>query len=184
MNKVLSYLCYYSYRLYIRVAAFFRNGYIEKFLSSDSTPPNVLGKIYICANKIKIGKNVTIYPGVYFWGDNIVIGDNVDIGIGTIIYSRKGVRIGSNTSIAGQCYIIDSNHKANKDKLIREQDMDTAPNGIFIGDDVWIAAQCSILKGAIIKDGAVVGAQSLVNSVVPENAIVVGTPAKVIGKRK
>ena len=122
---------------------------------------------------------------VYSFGEMILkeIGDNVDIGIGTIIYSRKGVKIGSNTSIAGQCYIIDSNHKMKLGKLIREQDMDTAADGIIIGDDVWVAAQCTILKGAIINNGAVIGAQSLVNSVIPENAIAVGTPAKVIKQR-
>ena len=45
----------------------------------------MLGKVYINAKNVKIGKNVTFYPGVYLWGNNIEIGDNVDIGIGTII---------------------------------------------------------------------------------------------------
>ena len=55
---------------------------------------------------------------------------------------------------------------------------------IVIGNDVWIAAQCMILKGAKINDGAVIGAQTLVNCEIPKNAIVVGTPAKIIGYRK
>lgn len=131
-----------------------------------------------------MGKNVTLYPGVYLWGNDIDIGDNVDIGIGTIIYSKNGIKIGSNTVIAGQCYIIDCNHGTQKGVLIREQADDAAPGGITIGDDVWIGAQCSILKGAHIGDGAVVGAQSLVNKFVPENAIVAGTPCKVIKYRK
>lgn len=37
----------------------------------------------------KNGKNVTLYPGCYFWRKNIEIGDN--IGVGTIIYSCNGV---------------------------------------------------------------------------------------------
>ena len=73
-------------------------------------PPRILGKIHINAADVRIGKDVTFYPGVYLWGRNIEIGDHVDIGVGTIIYSRNGVKIGDNTSIAGQCYIIDSNH--------------------------------------------------------------------------
>ena len=144
----------------------------------------VLGKVYINATNVKFGKNVTLYPGCYFWGRNIEIGDNVDIGIGTIIYSRNGVKIGSNTSIAAQCYIIDSNHGMARDTLIREQPMDTAENGIEIGEDVWIAAQCMILKGAKINDHAVIGAQSLVNSEIPEYAIAVGTPARVKSYRQ
>lgn len=152
-------------------------------LKSESTP-RILGKIHFNAKKVIVGRNVTIYPGVYFWGNYIEIGDNVDIGIGTIIYSRNGVKIGSNTSIAGQCYIIDSNHGTKAGELIRNQHMDTAEEGIIIGDDVWIAAQCSILKGAHINDHAVIGAQSLVNTEIPENAIAVGTPARVIKFRK
>ena len=42
-----------------------------------------------------------------------------------------------------------------------------------------IAAGCKILKGTIIRDGAVIGAQSLVKGEIPENAIAVGIPAKV-----
>ena len=68
--------------------------------------------------------------------------------------------------------------------MIREQEDDVAENGIFIGNDVWIAARCVILKGAKINDGAVIGAQSLVNCEIPANAIAVGTPVKVIGYRK
>lgn len=131
-----------------------------------------------------MGKNVTIYPGVYLWGQNIEIGDNVDIGIGTIIYAKESVHIGSDTSIAGQCYIIDSNHGITANELIREQPMDTAKDGIYIGDDVWIAAQCSILKGTKINSHAVIGAKSLVNKEIPQSAIAFGSPAKVVSYRK
>ena len=154
------------------------------YLTKDSYPPHVLGKIYVQVKTLKTGKNVTIYPGVYLWGNDIEIGDNVDIGIGTIIYSRKKVKIGNNTSIAGQCYIIDSNHQIALGTLIRDQSMDYMPEGLIIGDDVWIAAQCSILKGARINDGVVIGAQTLVNSEIQRNAVVVGTPSKIIKYRK
>lgn len=146
-------------------------------------PPNILGKIYLNAKNVKVGKNVTLYPGVYLWGNDIEIGDNVDIGVGTIIYSKNGIKIGDNTIIAGQCYIIDSNHGTKAGHLIRSQEDIAADGGIEIGSDVWIAAQCSILKGARIHNHAVIGAQSLVNSEIPENAIALGTPAKVVKYR-
>lgn len=133
---------------------------------------------------MKVGRNVTFYPGVYLWGNDIEIGDNVDIGIGTVIYSKNGIRIGNNTNIAGQCYIIDCNHGTKKSILIRHQPDDVSPNGITIGEDVWIGAQCAILKGAVIGDGAVIGAQSLVNKEIPANAIAVGTPCEIIKYRK
>ena len=150
----------------------------------NSPPPRILGKIHINATNVRIGTDVTFYPGVYLWGNNIEIGNHVDIGVGTIIYSRNGIKIGDNTSIAGQCYIIDSNHGIAKNQLIREQPMDSAPEGITIGNDVWIAAQCTVLKGARIHDHAVIGAQSMVNSEIPEGAICFGSPAIVKKFRK
>lgn len=153
-------------------------------LAHCSTPPQILGKVYLRAKNIKIGSNVTFYPGVYLWGNNITIGDNVDIGIGTIIHSTNGITIGSNTVIAGQCYIIDSNHGTAKNELIRNQKSVAAKDGITIGNDVWIAAQSTILKGALISDHVVVGANSLVNTKIPQYAIVAGTPAKIIKYRK
>ena len=104
--------------------------------------------------------------------------------MGTIIYSKNGIKIGDNTIIAGQCYIIDSNHGMKADQLIRQQEDCAAEGGIVIGSDVWIAAQCSILKGTRIHDHAVIGAQSLVNSEIPANAIAVGTPARIIKYRQ
>lgn len=141
----------------------------------------VLGKIYLNATNVKIGNNVTIYPEVYFWGDGeIIIGDNVDIGIGTIIFSKKKVEIGNNTLIAAHCYIIDSNHGISKNKLISDQPLQFDNEGIVIGNDVWIAAGCKIIKGAKINNGAVIGAMSMLNDEIDEYGIAVGIPAKVI----
>lgn len=52
-----------------------------------------------------------------------------------------------------------------------------------IGHDVWIGMDVLIMDGVTIGTGAVVGAQSLVNKDVPPYAIVVGSPARVIGSR-
>lgn len=114
-----------------------------------------------------------------FGDGEIVIGDNVDIGNGTIIYSSKdgGVTIGNDTMIAGQCYIIDMDHGISADELIRFQHNSVEP--VTIGNDCWIAAGCKVLKGSHIKDGTVIGALSLVKGEIPENAIAYGIPAKV-----
>lgn len=52
-----------------------------------------------------------------------------------------------------------------------------------IGNDVWIGAQCYIKCGVKIGDGAVIGAQSLVNKDVPPYSVVFGSPAKVFKYR-
>lgn len=52
-----------------------------------------------------------------------------------------------------------------------------------IGNDVWIGANSTILRGVIIGDGAVIGAGSVVTRSVPPYAIVAGNPAKIIKYR-
>lgn len=90
--------------------------------------------------------------------------------------------IGNNVSIAAHTYIIDSNHGIEYGRLINEQGL--ASEKITIGDDVWIADNCTILKGVNIGDGAVIGAKSLVNKDVETNAVAFGVPAKAHGYRQ
>lgn len=147
--------------------------------------PSVHGRVTVNATDVKAGKNLSIYPGAYFWGDGpIEIGDNVDIGKDTILYAHKGggVKIGSNVAIAAQCYIIDSNHGTAVNDLIRNQPMDVSP--ITIEDDVWIAAGVKVLKGVTLHKGCVCAAGAVITQDVPENEIWGGVPAKRISMRK
>ena len=52
-----------------------------------------------------------------------------------------------------------------------------------MGNDVWIGANCSVLEGVTIGDGAVIGANAVVNRNVAPFDIVGGVPAKKIGSR-
>lgn len=54
---------------------------------------------------------------------------------------------------------------------------------LTIGSDVWIGSHSIILTGISIGDGAIVGANSLVNQDVPPYAICVGSPGRIIGYR-
>lgn len=145
----------------------------------------IRGHMTLINPNITIGKNVTFYPDVMLFGDGpITIGDNVSIGNGTIIasLSKEGITIGNNTMIAAQSYIIDCDHGMQPDKPIREQKHTTEP--ITIGEDVWLAANVTVLKGSQIGNGAVIGAKGLVKGKIPPYAIAVGVPAKVIKYRE
>lgn len=159
------------YRMYIT----------DKHVFSNMGGVNLLGKIYLFSKCIENGRDLSIWPNVYFSGDNISIGDNVQIGYGTIIHSSKGVSIGPNTQIAAQCYIIDTNHGTSLGSLMQKQPLESSP--IEIGEDVWIGAQCTVLKGVKIGSHAVVAANTVVNKDVPPYAIVAGSPAKIIKYR-
>jgi len=146
----------------------------------------VLGEIRIEGCKLDIAEDVIFWPRVSFTGDGIVkIGSRSKIGQDCIIFANSdggGVTIGEDTIIAAQTYIIDSNHNIEPNKKIAGQGLNASP--ILIGSDVWIGANCSIIKGARIADHAVIGAKSLVNSYIAENTIAFGTPAKEHRKRE
>ena len=55
---------------------------------------------------------------------------------------------------------------------------------VVIEDYVWISSRATILPGVHIGKGAVIASGAVVTNDVPENAIVGGVPAKVIGKRE
>ncbi len=141
--------------------------------------------VYVINTNIRLGKNVSIYPNVMFFGDGpIEIGDNVSIGNNTLIYSSKGggITIGNDTMIGAQSYITDTDHGTKLGKKMTDQQNSVA--SVHIGSDVWIAANVTVLKGSVINNGAIVGAKSLLKGTVPENGVAVGIPAKVIKFRE
>lgn len=77
--------------------------------------------------------------------------------------------------------IIDHGHGIARDKTIREQ---CALIGeVTIGDDVWIGSGAKVLMNTHIGKGAVIGANAVVNSDIPDYAVAVGVPAHVIKYR-
>ena len=57
------------------------------------------------------------------------------------------------------------------------------PKKTHIGNDVWIGRNVIITNGASIGNGAIIGAGSVVTKDIPDYAIAVGNPARVIRYR-
>ena len=93
-----------------------------------------------------------------------------------------GVYIGNDTMIAAQTYIIDCDHGIKANELMRKQK--NTVEKVYIGKDVWIGANVTVLKGSYIEDGAIIGAKSLVKGKIEKNVIAVGIPAKEIKRRE
>lgn len=53
----------------------------------------------------------------------------------------------------------------------------------LIGNDVWVGAGAKIMAGVTVNHGAIVGAGAVVTKEVPAYAIVVGSPARIVGYR-
>lgn len=177
-------ILWYFDRIKEKLKRGYRKAVFRERISCSHNNFSLLGDVLVINRNIKLGQNVTIYPGVMFWGDGeIEIGDNVDIGKDTVIYASKsgGVSIGCNTVIAAQCYIIDMDHGIRQKIKICQQD--NIIEKVIIGNDCWLAANVTVLRGSEICDGAVVGAKSLVKGKVESNSVVVGIPCKKIKMR-
>lgn len=135
--------------------------------------------------KVVVSKNVWISNNVSFWGGGkIVLGENTHIGSFSSIYASKegGVEFGMNVNCARNMFVIDANHGyKNKNVPINKQPMEIEK--INIGNDCWIGANCTFLKGSSLGNGIVVGACSLVNHKFDDYSVIAGNPAKIISKR-
>jgi acetyltransferase-like isoleucine patch superfamily enzyme len=113
------------------------------------------------------------------------IGAHVEIANGCVITSHTaGTVIGDDTLIGPNVSIIGNNYRYDRlDIPIRLQEK-ISPQGIRIGADVWIGANCVLLDGADIGRGSILAPGSVVAARLPENSIAQGNPAKVIFTRR
>ncbi len=126
----------------------------------------------------KIDKSFRLFPPFYTdCGKNIKIGKNVFINSCCRFQDQGGIEIGDNVLIGHNVTIATLNHEINPEKRAN-----LTPASVKIGNDVWIGADCTILPGVNIGDGAIVGAGSVVTKDVIKNTIAAGNPAKLIKK--
>ncbi len=135
---------------------------------------------------IEAGAVIDAFVKIKFAGGSgdIVIGCNSYINSGTVIYSGNGVRIGENVLIAANCTLAPVNHQfVERNRTIMEQRFKPSKGGIIIEDDVWIGVNTVILDGAIVRQGCVIGALSLVRGELDEYGVYAGNPLVKTGER-
>ncbi|GAA3941326.1 acyltransferase [Litoribacillus peritrichatus] len=134
------------------------------------------GRTITIGNRSTIAANVFIH-GPASLGKNVAINHSVSMDGGS-----SGISIGDNSRIACQCTFFAFNHGLAPDLLVREQAVSS--KGITIGEDVWVGANSSVVDGVHIHNHAVIGMGAVVTQDIPEYAIAVGNPARVIGDRR
>ncbi|MFV9630798.1 MAG: acyltransferase [Methanosarcinales archaeon] len=136
---------------------------------------------------LKIGNNCAIGTRSFIttgYNGHVLIQDNVHVnGPDTHILGMGGVSIGENGRIGARVSIVSANHVfKERDVLIKDQG--NIAKGITIEEDVWLGTGVIVLDDVTIHKGAVVGAGAIVTKDIPEYAVAVGVPAKIVKFRK
>jgi acetyltransferase-like isoleucine patch superfamily enzyme len=141
-------------------------------------------------NFISIGERVLIRDGVRLEvirsnpsrNPALTIGDDTNIEQNVHIVCHSRVSLGKNVSITGNCSIVDVTHPfsdlSNPTKIgVRILDEDSF---VEIGDGTFVGFGAVILPNVRIGKCAIIGANSVVVSDVPDYAVVAGVPAAVL----
>jgi len=99
---------------------------------------------------------------------NLILGEYTDIGAFTYINARYGVEIQENVQIGSHC------------SLYSWSTIDDKKGKVTIKKNARIGSHSMIMPGVIVGENAIIGAFSFVTEDIPDNAVVVGVPAKVI----
>ena len=129
-----------------------------------------LGRVNF-SGKAKIGHGSKISVGE---SGVLSLGNNFIITAESAIVAHLNISFGNDCLLSWDTLIMDTDfHKINTD--FGEQINPPAP--IIIGNSIWIGCRCLILKGAIIPNNSVIGANTLVNKKLnDENALYAGHP--------
>ena len=133
---------------------------------------------------------ITIGSGVFVGRNSILsckngdieVADGANIGFNCEVFSASRVTIGRDALLAAYCYVIGGDHDFS-DPAAAVLSQGRRSSGVAIGAGAWLGAGAKILDGVTIGDRAIVGAGAVVREAVPEGAIAVGIPARVVGQR-
>lgn len=144
---------------------------------------SIRGTIISIAARTVIDSFVKVKPAGGM-GD-LVIGEDCVINSGCVLYTGNGIHIGDRVAIAANCTFAPSNHEYKKRDLpIRAQGFKPSKGGIIVENDVWIGANCVVLDGAILREGCIIAAGSVVRGEIPAFSISGGNPLKLLAWRE
>lgn len=154
-------------------------------------------------NYVFIGEHVIIFEngkgGPVELGDRVIIhrhtiletalGGSLTLEEGASVHPRcqlnayhSSIRIGKGTMIAPNCAFYPYDHGVAPGQTIREQPL-VGKGDISVGREAWLGVGVIVLGGVRIGDDAVIGAGSVVTKDIPDGAIAMGRPARVIKMR-
>lgn len=165
--------------------------YLNSRVYKDFGPGSIIGKQLILTHKscISIGKSVMIYPNNRLelikkysnqtFLPELIVGDFSQIHQNCHITCADKIELGQSVIIVSNVTITDIIHPYDDISMpINASSIITKP--VKIGDETYIYNNSVILPGTTIGRHCVIGANSVVNSNIPDYSIAVGNPARVV----
>jgi acetyltransferase-like isoleucine patch superfamily enzyme len=152
------------------------------------------GICFICPRvTLEIGRHATLRIGRWSWighGSKIRVHEGeVSIGAKTVMGQDCTISAYQHVSIGRECIIADRVMLIDFDHGVTEVERPIRLQGIYkrdvrVGHNVWVGYGACILRGVSVGKNSVIGTSSVVTKDVPDNAVVAGTPARVIRMRE
>lgn len=125
-----------------------------------------------------IGEGCRIAPSCRIWAPwNLSMGAYAALGDGVDCYSMDRIRIGSKVAVSQRSFLCAGSHD------IRSLSRPLITGPIEIEDHVWIAAECFVHPNVVIRQGAVIGARSVVLQDMPAWSVCAGHPCRKLEDR-
>ena len=126
----------------------------------------------------EVGAGCRIAPSCRVWAPwNLVMGEFSALGDGVDCYSMGPITLGSKVAVSQRSFLCAGSHD------IRSLSRPLTTGPIVIEDHVWIAAECVVHPDGVIREGAVIGARSVVLKEMPAWSICAGHPCRKIKDR-
>ena len=113
-------------------------------------------------------KGMTKWNWMCQYPEGLEMGKNTDVGAFTYINAKYGVEVEENVQIGSHC------------SIYSWSTIDNKKGKVTIKKNAKIGSHSLIMPGVTVGENANVGAFSFVTEDVPDNAVAVGVPAKVI----
>ena len=116
-------------------------------------------------------------PFIVDYGYNVYIGEGSFLNHNIYLMDCAEIRIGKKCFIGPNCGFYTAIHPLAAEP--RNEGLEMA-KPINIADNVWIAADVTVMPGVKIGKGSVIGAKSLVSKDIPAGVLAYGNPCKVV----
>ncbi|MFT6926745.1 MAG: galactoside O-acetyltransferase [Psychromonas sp.] len=126
----------------------------------------------------EIGDGCYIEPPLHAnWGKHTHLGDHVYANFNLTLVDDTHIYIGNYVMFGPNVTIATAGHPITP-ALRQKAAQFNIP--VYIGNNVWIGANCVILPGVTIGDNSVIGAGSIVTKNIPANVVAVGNPCRIL----